>query len=145
MVLQIKELTPLLHMSPPTLPFPPRIIYTSSLSATADRLKPDPLNDYQLLTYSHPYGMGNYSASKFMGDLVMVQSDKELVGHTNQKQSPLRCLIAEPGIIATAIFDNGLAPWNKQLQAFLWLGQWAMFFLVRPIGPPPLVSRQLNS
>ena len=136
LALQIKELAPLLHMSPSSLPFPPRIIYTSSLSATANSLKSDPLNDYQLLSYSHPYGMGNYPASKFMGDLVMVQSDRELGGHTDQKQSPLRCLIAEPGVIATGIFDNGLAPWNKPLQTFLWAAQWAMFFLVRSIAPP---------
>jgi len=139
--LQAKELAPLLQSSPSTLPFPPRIVYTSSGTANHDSLKPDPLNDYQLLTYAYqePDGLGNYAASKYMGDLIMVQLDRELV-HKNTRphdRPPIRCLTAEPGIVCTNIFEKGLGPW-RWLRTVLWLNYWMCLYFVSPPDSPLL-------
>ncbi|KAK4686947.1 hypothetical protein P7C73_g3174, partial [Tremellales sp. Uapishka_1] len=123
-ILQIKELYPLLLRSPPSLPFPPRIIYTGSLEAESHNLHPNPLDDYQLLSYGR-----SYAASKYMGELIAVQFDKTL----SSPSSPLRVLIAEPGIVQTSIFAQGLGAW-AWLRTINWWFAWTALYLARLLG-----------
>jgi len=104
---------------------PPRIIYTSTCTATLDRLKADPLSDYQLLSYSYPYEKSNYAASKYMADLVMVQIDKEVYN----AGSPVRCLTGDPGIVMTNIGWESYGPFTW-LRHIIWWSSWLSYLLV---------------
>ena len=121
---------PLLRQSPSTLPFPPRVIYTSSVTAYFKHLKPNPLDDYQLLTYASPYEHLGYPSSKYMGDLVMVQLDREYANAPREA----RCLVAEPGCVTTNFFANGLGSW-QWLRIILWAGYAGCFYLVSDCPP----------
>lgn len=121
---QTKELQPLLAASPRQLPFDPRVVYTSSIEAEADGLKPKPLDDPELLTYE-----SSYRASKYMGDLVMTQLDRDL------SPSGVRCLIAEPGCVSTNIAVSGLGAW-QWLVKIKWACYWLSFWLANLFGSP---------
>ncbi|WVW80930.1 hypothetical protein I302_102921 [Kwoniella bestiolae CBS 10118] len=123
-----KELIPLLRRSPPSLPFQPRIIYTSSCTSSSSKLSSEPLNDYQLIEYEK-----SYSASKYMGDLIMVQLDKQYGSPSpststasvdqegGEKERPVRVFTADPGCVATNFFMNGLG-------LVLWWAHFKFFF-----------------
>lgn len=119
-----QELAPLLRKSPSTLPFQPRIVYTSSIEAEAESLSSTPKDDYQLLSYE-----GSYRASKYMGDLVMTQLDAQL----GTGDAPVRCLIAEPGCVATNIAVAGLGAWSW-LVNIKWICYWLSFWFANLIG-----------
>jgi NAD(P)-dependent dehydrogenase (short-subunit alcohol dehydrogenase family) len=110
----VKELAPMLQRSPHTLPFPPRVIYTSSATAKYDAVKAELVHDYQLVQHE-----ATYKLSKYLGDLVMCQLDRELGGERS-----VRCLTADPGAVATSIFDRGFGPWlwfQRIMKFFYWL------------------------
>ncbi|BEI79618.1 hypothetical protein CcaverHIS002_0101470 [Cutaneotrichosporon cavernicola] len=109
-----KELAPMLRKSPKTLPFEPRVVYTSSIEAEAEALSANPKDDYQLLEYTT-----SYRPSKYMGDLVMTQLDTQL----SLDERPVRCLIAEPGCVATNIAVAGLGAW-QWLVNLKWICYW---------------------
>ncbi|RSH85207.1 hypothetical protein EHS25_005014 [Saitozyma podzolica] len=122
----VKELAPMLQRSPHTLPFPPRVIYTSSATAKYDAVKAELVHDYQLVQHE-----ATYKLSKYLGDLVMCQLDRELGGG----ERSVRCLTADPGAVATSIFDRGFGPWlwfQRIMKFFYWLA----FALTRLIGSP---------
>lgn len=104
-------------------------MYTGSINAKFDRLKPEPLNDYQLLTYANQEGNGNYPASKYMGELVMVQLDRELSASGTEKEPTVRCLNADAGCVTTNIFNEGFGQW-RVLTTALWALYWLVFYLV---------------
>lgn len=124
-----KELAVLLRASPRALPFEPRVVYTSSIEADAEGLKANPLDDYQLLTYAE-----SYRASKYMGDLVFTALDRDAeLGQAAER--PVRCLIAEPGCVATNIAVSGFGAW-AWVVSFKWYAYWAVFFLANLFGSP---------
>jgi hypothetical protein len=84
-------------------------------------LRPDLLDDYQLV--KHP---ATYKISKYLGDLVMCQLDREL----DSEDRPIRCLAAEPGAVCTSIFDRGFGSWAwfRTVMKFLY---WLSFAMVR--------------
>jgi len=68
-----------------------------------------------------------------MGDLVMIQIDKEISDRSDRDSPPVRCLVVDPGNVATNIFNHGLGPW-KWFQNIMWCGYWLAFYMVsRPI------------
>jgi 3-keto steroid reductase len=121
-----KELAPLLRKSPKSLPFEPRVVYTSSIEAEAEALNETPTDDYQLLEYKT-----SYRPSKYMGDLVMTQLDTQL----STGERPVRCLIAEPGCVATNIAVAGLGAW-QWLVNIKWICYWLSFYLAHLLGSP---------
>lgn len=108
---QAKELLPMLQRSPPTLPLPPRIIYTSSSSAYLKYLRPKPLDDYQLLSYGLDFTYPVYKASKYCGDIVMVQLDRQFAKSASAGEQEVRVFCADPGNVATSIADGVLTGW----------------------------------
>ncbi|ORX41092.1 hypothetical protein BD324DRAFT_37901 [Kockovaella imperatae] len=106
-----RELEPLLRRSPKELPVPPRIILSSSYTAARSLLRPDPLDDYQLLTYSYENGEFPYKASKYMADLLAVQLDKEFSENQGEDTQELRMLIAEPGAMVSKIYTTAFTNW----------------------------------
>ncbi|OCF78562.1 3-keto sterol reductase [Kwoniella mangroviensis CBS 8886] len=129
-----QELIPLLRRSPPSLPFQPRIIYTSSCTSSFSKLSSEPLNDYQLINYEK-----SYSASKYMGDLIMAQLDKQYgsSSSTNDEDEnqirPVRAFTADPGCVATNLFMNGFGfiLWWVKIKFFFY--HWS-FVLCRLMG-----------
>ncbi|BEJ16456.1 hypothetical protein CspHIS471_0510610 [Cutaneotrichosporon sp. HIS471] len=121
-----KELAPMLRKSPKTLPIEPRVVYTSSIEAEAEALSASPKDDYQLLEYTT-----SYRPSKYMGDLVMTQLDTQL----SRDERPVRCLIAEPGCVATNIAVAGLGAW-QWLVNLKWICYWLSFYLAHLLGSP---------
>ncbi|TXT03867.1 hypothetical protein VHUM_04290 [Vanrija humicola] len=122
-----KELAPALRASPKTLPYDPRIVYTSSIEAEAEGLKANPLDDIQLLQYAE-----SYRASKYMGDLVVTQLDAEL---GNDPERPVRVISAEPGCVATNIAVSGFGAWQWLVQ-LKWACYWLAFYLAYLCGSP---------
>ncbi|OCF31811.1 3-keto sterol reductase [Kwoniella heveanensis BCC8398] len=133
-----RELAPLLRNSPTTLPFSPRIIYTSSLTSFRDKLTKDPLDDYQLIEYEN-----SYSASKYMGDVVMCELDREYNADidrsyvTQGEKRTLRVLTTDPGCVTTNFFSAGLGAgawaWWADVK---WVFYWLAFYICRIIGSP---------
>ncbi|KAL1409849.1 3-keto-steroid reductase [Vanrija albida] len=121
-----KELAPALRASPKSLPYDPRIVYTSSIEAEAEGLNPSPLDDIELLTYE-----SSYRASKYMGDLVVTQLDAEL----GAGDRPIRVISAEPGCVATNIAVSGLGAWQWLVQ-LKWACYWLSFYLAYLFGSP---------
>jgi hypothetical protein len=118
----------MLQRSPKSLPFDPRIVYTSSLTALYKTLKPDPLDDYQLLTYGRDFRYSSYSSSKYLGDLLMVQLDKDLGIEDGSYERPVRCLAAEPGCVYSGLFSA-----FGSFKPIEWLfknSYWLTFYLV---------------
>ncbi|KAK8850457.1 hypothetical protein IAR55_004375 [Kwoniella newhampshirensis] len=129
----IRELVPLLRRSPHTLPFAPRVIYTSSLTARASKLNEHPLDDFQLLDYPH-----TYSASKYMADLVMVQLDQEYgqpSGEALSDERPVRIFTVDPGCVTTNLgrANFGSIALLVKLKFFLY---WLAFYICRLLGSP---------
>lgn len=124
---QTKELAPLLRQSPESLPVQPRVIYTSSTTAVYEKLKPKPLDDYQLLSYGVDTSTSVYSASKYMGDLAMIQLDREFSEESTDR--PIRCCIAQPGIVFTNLFNSGLGKW-RWVQTIKWYIAWFSLLIV---------------
>ncbi|WVQ95483.1 hypothetical protein IAU59_002580 [Kwoniella sp. CBS 9459] len=147
-----RELAPLLRQSPTTLPFSPRIVYTSSLTSFYHKLDKDPLDDYQLIEQEH-----SYSASKYMGDVVMCELDREFNENVNtdhdtigasalseghgrshgkqREERSLRVLTADPGCVTTNFFSKGLGAlaWWVNVK---WVFYWLAFYLCRLVGSP---------
>ena len=127
LTIKARELTPLLRRSPSNLPIPARVVYTSSLTASRAKLNEQPLDDLQLLI--HP---ASYSASKYMGELVMVQLDRDFNRASKKPgDARIRCLNADPGAITSSIFDKGLAGTFGPLASLMWFAYWLAFYLVR--------------
>lgn len=123
-----RELLPMLRRSPPGLPFAPRVVYTSSGTATLSKLNNHPLDDYMLLDYNQSYG-----ASKYMGDMAMIQLDREFNDETTKKDDGnrgVRVLTIEPGCVATNFFNAGLGAWVWWIK-FKWFWYWLSFYIVR--------------
>ena len=131
---QSKELAPLLRQSPETLPFPPRIIYTSSCTAEYSSLKPNPLEDHQLLSYGYPDNSSVYKASKYCGDLVMIQLDRQFAKAASEGEREIRVFTADPGVVATNIAGSTFGPWVFY-RKFMQFMNFLIFFLVRPSLP----------
>ncbi|WRT70614.1 uncharacterized protein IL334_007612 [Kwoniella shivajii] len=140
----VKELIPLLKRSPPSLPFQPRVIYTSSLTSRYSTLHSSPLNDYQLIDYPN-----SYSPSKYMGDLVMTEFDRAY-GTTptstttailspkvtvQEKDRPIRFFTVDPGCVCTNFFSSGMGVimWWANVKFFFY---WLSFYLCRLLGSP---------
>lgn len=102
------------------------MVYTSSIEAEAEGLNTAPLGDYQLLTYEE-----SYRASKYMGDLVMLQLDREL----GTEERPIRCISAEPGCVATNIAVAGFGAWQWLVQ-IKWVCYWLAFYVAHIFGSP---------
>ena len=149
----VRELMPLLRRSPKGLPFSPRVVYTSSCTASLDHLVPEPLHDYQLLEYEQ-----TYSPSKYMADLIFCELDREYgsgkdpastapasiedhdIGRNRDElqdddepedgegQRQVRCLLADPGCVATNINRTGFG--GGLFQRFMWFLNWIAFYLV---------------
>lgn len=122
-----RELLPMLRRSPPGLPFAPRVVYTSSGTATLSKLNNHPLDDYMLLDYNQSYG-----ASKYMGDMAMIQLDREFNDETTKKDDDnrgVRVLTIEPGCVATNFFNAGLGAWVWWIK-FKWFWYWLSFYIV---------------
>ena len=100
---QAKELAPLLKLSPASLPLSPRIIYTSSGTAEFVELKENPLDDYQLITYGEDWSSSVYRASKYCGDLVMLQLDLLFEKEAQTGERGIRVFIGDPGCVLTNI------------------------------------------
>lgn len=66
-----------------------------------------------------------------MGDLVLTQLDAEL----GAAEQPVRCLIAEPGCVATNIAVAGLGAW-AWLVKIKWVLYWFSFWFANFIGSP---------
>lgn len=118
----------MLCRSPPGLPFAPRVVYTSSGTATLSKLNNHPLDDYMLLDYDQSYG-----ASKYMGDMAMIQLDREFNDETTKKDDDnrgVRVLTIEPGCVATNFFNAGLGAWVWWIK-FKWFWYWLSFYIVR--------------
>ena len=119
----------MLRRSPQSLPLSPRAIYTSSFLATASRLHPDPLNDYQLIEYDEKYNDSTYKASKYMGDLVMLQLDKQYGTAQDAGERELRVLPCDPGYFSSNIYNGAFTRFvviQKTFKFFYWL----TFYLV---------------
>lgn len=101
-------------------------MYTSSIEAEAESLNESPKDDYQLLHYAT-----SYRPSKYMGDLVLTQLDKQL----SAGDRPVRCLIAEPGCVATNIAVAGFGAW-QWLVNIKWICYWFAFYFAYLIGSP---------
>nr|ODN93991.1 3-keto sterol reductase [Cryptococcus depauperatus CBS 7841] len=126
-----RELLPLLRNSPTNLSVSQRIVYTSSGTALFSKLQQLPLDDHMLLSYPKSYG-----ASKYMGDLVMLQLDRELNSPAiDQNEREVRVLTVDPGCVATNFFNAGLGEWSW-LQNFLWFWYWTAFYVCRLLGSP---------
>ncbi|WWD20640.1 hypothetical protein CI109_105116 [Kwoniella shandongensis] len=125
----IRELIPLLRRSPESLPFSPRVVYTSSLTAWMSRLHEKPLDDYQLLDYEK-----SYSASKYMGDLVMCQLDREY-NPPNTKERGVRIFTVDPGAVTTSLTRAGFGTNKFLIQIKVFLYYWS-FYLCRLLGSP---------
>ncbi|WVF67920.1 hypothetical protein IAT40_002682 [Kwoniella sp. CBS 6097] len=137
-----RELAPLLRNSPSNLPFSPRVIYTSSLTSFYDKLNKDPYEDYQLIEYEN-----SYSASKYMGDVVMCELDREFnvnndvngESETHDKEAEgrrsLRVITADPGCVTTNFFSSGLGAlaWWANVK---WVFYWLAFYICRLVGSP---------
>lgn len=109
---------PLLRRSPPTVSTPPRIVYTTSSTARLSAFDDLDLDDSQMLTYPQ-----TYSTSKYAGDLVINELDREYhpdeysgVAAISEKKSrgsntsqgseekrAVRCIAAEPAIVMTNV------------------------------------------
>lgn len=124
-----RELLPMLRRSPPGLPFAPRVVYTSSGTATLSKLNNHPLDDYMLLNYDESYG-----ASKYMGDMVMLQLDREFNDENTKRDGDrgVRVLTIEPGCVATNFFNAGLGAWAWWIK-FKWFWYWLSFYIVRKL------------
>lgn len=124
-----RELLPMLRRSPPGLPFAPRVVYTSSGTATLSKLNNHPLDDYMLLDYDESYG-----ASKYMGDMVMLQLDREFNDENTKRDGDrgVRVLTIEPGCVATNFFNAGLGAWAWWIK-FKWFWYWLSFYIVRKL------------
>lgn len=111
--------------SPEGLPLAPRAIYTSSGTATFDQLRPDILDDYQLLAYGSDFSSSSYKASKYCGDIVMAQVDLQLSNESEKTdERPVRVFTADPGCVRTSIFDGGFGTWAlyaSVMKFFYWL------------------------
>lgn len=101
-------------------------MYTSSIESEAEALIDNPKEDYQLLHYAT-----SYRPSKYMGDLVFTQLDQQLA--TGER--PIRCLIAEPGCVATNIAVAGLGAW-AWLVNIKWICYWLAFYVAHLLGSP---------
>lgn len=66
-----------------------------------------------------------------MGDLVFTQLDQQL----SANERPVRCLIAEPGCVATNIAVAGLGAW-QWLVKVKWICYWLAFYFAHIIGSP---------
>lgn len=108
---QAKELLPMLQRSPSSLPFQPRIVYTSSTTALLKYLRPNPLDDYQLLTYGADFTYPVYKASKYSADLVMVQLDRSFAKQASAGEREVRVFTADPGIAATSLAESVFHGW----------------------------------
>lgn len=108
-----------MQRSPTSIPLQPRIIYVSSSRAAPEFLpQPDPTSDPQLLTTRE-----SYDASKYMGDLVVSELDREFAGDAKRS---VRCLVVDPGVVWTSLFTPFL-PWILEMCMV------AAFFLVSAI------------
>ncbi|EIW69967.1 hypothetical protein TREMEDRAFT_43600 [Tremella mesenterica DSM 1558] len=123
------ELMPLLRRSPSSLPFSPRVMYTSSGTATFQHLPSNPLDDYQLIEYPR-----SYSPSKYMCDLIFCQLDKTY-GNEIDTGREVRCFVADPGAMTTGITRGGFGPFML-LQEILFGLTWLAFYLARLGGSP---------
>jgi 3-keto steroid reductase len=91
-------------------------------------LHPNPLEDYQLLEDTR-----SYAASKYMGDLVMLQLDRTFSESESQSAGNVRCLIAEPGGLATNVYNGGLGS-TVWIQTIQWIGYFASLYFVSRQG-----------
>ena len=128
-----------MRKSPAGLPFAPRIIYTSSFTATLNRLHSEPLNDPQLLDYGEPIEDSVYKASKYIGDLVMLQLDQELSPPPIPGDRTIRVLLADPGLVTTGILGTAL---DYPLLETIFTCIWELLFAMVSQSPPPLVRRE---
>lgn len=134
LTIKVKELSPLLTKSPDTLPFPPRAVYTSSGTATFDQIKPDILDDYQLLSYGADYTTSSYKASKYCGDMVMAQLDLQLAEEAQSAQGrSVRIFTVDPGCVCTSIFDGGFGTWALYASVMKFF-YWLTFYFVSSIA-----------
>lgn len=83
------------------------------------------MEDYQLLTYGSHFKDSAYKASKYFGDVVMVNLDRELSkpGRTPDER-PVRVLTTEPGHVVTNIMNQGFggtALYIEFMKFFWWL------------------------
>ncbi|WWC65125.1 uncharacterized protein I303_107739 [Kwoniella dejecticola CBS 10117] len=126
--IMVRELITLLRRSPESLPFPPRIVYTSSVTSAFDKLSSSPLDDYQLISYEK-----SYSASKLMGDLIMTQFDREYGDPQQEGERPVRVFTADPGCVCTNFFAGGMGMilWWANVKFFFY---WLSFYLCRLLG-----------
>lgn len=122
---QAQELRSHLLRSPASLPLQPRIIYVSSSRAAPEFLpQPDPTCDPQLLTT-----VESYDASKYVGDLVVSELDREFAGGSKRDEKnahearSVRCVVVDPGVVWTSLFTPFL-PWILEMCMV------AAFFLV---------------
>ena len=115
--------------SPRSLPFPPRVIYVSSSTARLSALHQNPLDDYQLLSYGSSYTDSVYKASKYCGDLCMVQLDRQFAKDASTGEAEVRVMTTDPGMACTNIFDSGFGNVRIYLWFMKWLN-WASFWFV---------------
>ena len=126
---QAKELVSVMKRSPKGLPFSPRIVYVSSATARLSILHPNPLDDYQLLSYGKTYHDSVYKASKYCGDLCMVQLDRQFAKETEAGEPEVRVLTTDPGMACTNIFNSGFGTIRIYLYIMKWFN-WASFYFV---------------
>jgi 3-keto steroid reductase len=120
---QATELIGLLQQSPSSLPFSPRIIYTtSSTTELSDFDGLDPAADPQLLRMSKVY-----APSKYAGDLLIDDLDRRY-GRPSADKRAVRALCGEPGCVAT----NAAKDWMMEspLYGFLQAANLIVFLLV---------------
>jgi 3-keto steroid reductase len=108
-------------------------VYTSSIEAEAESLDKAPLDDYQLLAYET-----SYRPSKYMGDLIVTQLDRELGAEPKgegkgSSTRPIRVISAEPGCVATNIAVAGLGAWAWLVQ-IKWICYWLSFYIANLLG-----------
>jgi len=110
----------MLQRSPSTLPFQPRIVYTSSTTALLKYLRPNPLDDYQLLTYGEDFAHPVYKASKYCADTVMVQLDRSFAKQADTGEREVRVFTADPGIAQTSLSDTVFQGWWWYVAVLKW-------------------------
>lgn len=115
--IQAKELTPLLHKSPTSLPFQPRIIHTSSRTAERRAVAPDIATDPQMKQAPR-----TYAASKYLATLLVSHLDRDL--GSPKAECPVRCVNVDPGAVRTNVMDQGFHAEGAGLALYVAIMRW---------------------
>jgi 3-keto steroid reductase len=121
---QANELLPLLQQSPASLPFSPRVVYTTSSTAELSDFDMFDRADTQLRT-----ARTVYAPSKYAGDLLINDFDRKH-GEPSGGNKPkgVRALAAEPACVATNAAKDYIL--DSPFFAFLQFANWLVFALV---------------